>query len=211
MAKNKKEWDLEKHKKRSPQLNKTVEHQDKQFSISTRLSIILCIFSLIFGGLIASYFHIGASKDSRNKYDSLSIEHNKTQEEVMQLREELYPINRELFQKVDQILVQQNETNNERTERLIYKETGYTFDEIKQKAEQFKEIAKSYYDIGLANSILGNYEEAIKNYDKAIENNPNFADAWLSKGNALGKLGIYEEAVEAFDNAIEINPQYAGA
>ncbi len=42
-----------------------------------------------------------------------------------------YQSDKELLQKVDQILVQLNETDNKNIERLIYEETGYTFDEIK--------------------------------------------------------------------------------
>ncbi|MCK4736494.1 MAG: tetratricopeptide repeat protein, partial [Methanophagales archaeon] len=35
---------------------------------------------------------------------------------------------------------------------------------------------------------------------------PQLADAWYSKGNALGRLGRHEEAKEAFVKAHEIDP-----
>jgi Flp pilus assembly protein TadD len=52
-----------------------------------------------------------------------------------------------------------------------------------------------------------NLNKSLLYLDKAIEINPQFPEAWNSKGVALGDLGRYEDALIAFDKAIEINPQ----
>ena len=48
-------------------------------------------------------------------------------------------------------------------------------------------------------------------YDKAIKIDPNPADAWNNKGNALDKLKRYDESLICYDKAIEINPNYVDA
>jgi len=45
---------------------------------------------------------------------------------------------------------------------------------------------------------LDRYEEALEAFNRSIEIDPDNADIWLSKGNALDKLGRHEEASEAF-------------
>jgi tetratricopeptide (TPR) repeat protein len=63
-------------------------------------------------------------------------------------------------------------------------------------------------------------QRAIECLDKSIEIDPNYANAWGVKGNAVGKLAaiekiesrkkrMYEEALECFDKAIEIDPELA--
>jgi predicted O-linked N-acetylglucosamine transferase (SPINDLY family) len=65
----------------------------------------------------------------------------------------------------------------------------------------------SYHNRG---SILAefarSYSEAIDQFDKAILYNPNFADAYASKGNCLEKLKRYEDALVAYDKALSIKP-----
>jgi Flp pilus assembly protein TadD len=55
------------------------------------------------------------------------------------------------------------------------------------------------------------YNEAIQAYDKAIEIDPQKADAWYSKGNALKAQSKYDEAIKAYDKTIQLNPNYANA
>ena len=43
---------------------------------------------------------------------------------------------------------------------------------------------------------LNKYEEAIECYNKAIQINPNYSEAFYSKGSALDDLKKYEEAIE---------------
>jgi tetratricopeptide (TPR) repeat protein len=40
--------------------------------------------------------------------------------------------------------------------------------------------------------------------------NPNFAEAWNNKGNALSIQGKYNEAIEAYDEAIRLDSNLAG-
>jgi protein O-GlcNAc transferase len=65
----------------------------------------------------------------------------------------------------------------------------------------------SYHNRG---SILAeaarNYPEAIDQFDKAILYNPNFADAYASKGNCLEKLRRFEDALVNYDKALSIRP-----
>lgn len=46
---------------------------------------------------------------------------------------------------------------------------------------------------------------------KALEIDPNDADAWNNKGNALYNLGNYNEAIECYDRALKIDPKNADA
>lgn len=70
----------------------------------------------------------------------------------------------------------------------------------------------SYHNRGtiLAESAR-NYPEAIDQFDKAIVYNPNFADAYASKGSCLEKLGRHEEALTAYDKALSIRPDLEAA
>jgi tetratricopeptide (TPR) repeat protein len=52
--------------------------------------------------------------------------------------------------------------------------------------------------------FMKNYAEAIKAYDEAIKLDPNNADVWNNKGNALKKLGLTIEANEAYAKAKEL-------
>ena len=53
-------------------------------------------------------------------------------------------------------------------------------------------------------SDLGRKDEAISAYDKALEIQPDDAEAWNNKGNALSDLGRKGEAISAYDKALEI-------
>ncbi|WFU28641.1 tetratricopeptide repeat protein [Bradyrhizobium sp. CB1717] len=70
----------------------------------------------------------------------------------------------------------------------------------------------SYHNRG---SILAefarDYSNAIDQFDKAIAYNPNFADAYVSKGNCLEKLQRYEDALVAYDKALAIKPDLENA
>ncbi len=59
----------------------------------------------------------------------------------------------------------------------------------------------------------GKHDEAIKAYDEAIRLDPNDADAWYNKGEALNYMGEskYDEAIKAYDEAIRLDPQLAEA
>lgn len=68
--------------------------------------------------------------------------------------------------------------------------------------------ATEFYIEGVDLYYMGKYEGAIQAYDKAIEINPEYAQAWSGKGDALCLIGRSEEAIQAYDKAIEIDPEY---
>lgn len=73
-------------------------------------------------------------------------------------------------------------------------------------------VAIEYYNKGKDLFLLNQsqqLEESIEMFDKALEINPQFAEAYLSKGVALEMLGKHEGAVEMFNKALEINPELA--
>ena len=47
--------------------------------------------------------------------------------------------------------------------------------------------------------------------DRALTINPNLAEAWLKRGNALHDHGRYADAIDSYDKAIAIKPDYAEA
>ena len=50
------------------------------------------------------------------------------------------------------------------------------------------------------------YKEAVDAFDKAIELDPQYAEAWFQKGNALTAIGRRKEAQKAYNEAYKINP-----
>ena len=52
---------------------------------------------------------------------------------------------------------------------------------------------------------------AIDFINKAIKINPNFAEAYNERGNALNELKQLELAIKSYDQAIKLNPKYADA
>ena len=54
-------------------------------------------------------------------------------------------------------------------------------------------------------------EEAVDSYNKAIEFQPDFAEAYYNRGNALTNLGQPEAAVDNYDQVIEFQPDCAEA
>ena len=66
--------------------------------------------------------------------------------------------------------------------------------------------AQELYNKGRALMKLLRYEEAVKVFDKAIELNPQFAEAWYEKWNALTAIGWRKKAQAAYDEAHKIDP-----
>ena len=53
--------------------------------------------------------------------------------------------------------------------------------------------------------------EAVERFDKALALFPNFAEAWLGRGNALRELKRYEDAFAAYNKAAALKPNLAEA
>ena len=60
--------------------------------------------------------------------------------------------------------------------------------------------------LGLSHSSLCAYDSAIVKFSEAIELNPNFAEAYINRGNVHSCQDKYACAITDFSNAIELNP-----
>ena len=60
--------------------------------------------------------------------------------------------------------------------------------------------------LGLSHLSLCYHDSAIAKFNEAIELNPNFAEAYISRGNVHSCQGKYACAIADFSNAIELNP-----
>ena len=56
--------------------------------------------------------------------------------------------------------------------------------------------------------MLKRFEESIVHYDKALSLNPNYAEAWSNKGNALQEFKRFEESIVHYDKALNLKPGY---
>ncbi len=66
--------------------------------------------------------------------------------------------------------------------------------------------AKEWSDKAHNASIAGNYDEAILLADKAIEIDPDYADAYYTRGYANWQKKLFEKAIEDFSMVIELQP-----
>lgn len=57
----------------------------------------------------------------------------------------------------------------------------------------------------------GDFQGAIANFDKALALNPNYAEAYNSRGEAHSKLGDKQEAIKDYNQAIALDPKFAAA
>ena len=55
----------------------------------------------------------------------------------------------------------------------------------------------------------GNFKEANEACDEAIRLNPELAEAWGNKGNAILGQGNFREAIEAYDEAIRLYEKFS--
>jgi tetratricopeptide (TPR) repeat protein len=53
------------------------------------------------------------------------------------------------------------------------------------------------------------YDRAIADYNQAIQSNPNFANAYDSRGYAYAGRGDYDQAIADCNEAIRLDPNYA--
>ncbi|MEG4348322.1 tetratricopeptide repeat protein [Microcoleus sp. LAD1_D3] len=81
-------------------------------------------------------------------------------------------------------------------------------DEDGQTPEQ---KAALFFEQGLLHDFAEEYAKAIASLDKALEIKPDYHEAWINRGHALGNLGRWEEAIASFDKALEIKTDYHAA
>jgi tetratricopeptide (TPR) repeat protein len=62
---------------------------------------------------------------------------------------------------------------------------------------------------GVAKQAEGDWTAAITDFDKAIEQQPDFADAYVSRGESKYKRGDFHGALADYDHAIQLNPTLA--
>lgn len=62
--------------------------------------------------------------------------------------------------------------------------------------------------MGLALQALKRLDEALASYDKALALKPNYADAYINRGNALKDLNRLDEALASYDKALALKPNH---
>ncbi|WP_321416509.1 tetratricopeptide repeat protein [uncultured Methanomethylovorans sp.] len=67
-----------------------------------------------------------------------------------------------------------------------------------------EKIAEKWFKMAMDAKID---EKKIEYFNRSLDANPQNADAWYNKGNALYDLGRKEEAIKCYDKALEINPK----
>ena len=55
------------------------------------------------------------------------------------------------------------------------------------------------------------YDQAIADYNMAIELKPDYAQAYVNRGNAYRDKGVIDRAIADYSKAIELKPDYAQA
>jgi protein O-GlcNAc transferase len=66
-------------------------------------------------------------------------------------------------------------------------------------------------NLALALQHLGKFEEALVSLDQALALRPDYAEAWLDRGNVCASLGRSKESLAAYQRALDTNPGLAGA
>ncbi len=92
-------------------------------------------------------------------------------------------------------------------QELFLKETGKKITPLEGTKLEAWEILNK----GVSLYSLGKHENGLACYDKAIAINPEYADAYYSRGNAYYDKESLEQAIADYSKAIEINPVYLKA
>ena len=122
-----------------------------------------------------------------------------------------FPTNREVVEKASKIFLEDNDwekyislSYQERVERMI--QIRAWSDEDCQSSDQKARLLREYGR--LLSTDNKKCEDVLAYFDEAAALNPDFHEAWNSRGIALRDLGRYEEALACYDKAIEIKPDY---
>ena len=103
---------------------------------------------------------------------------------------------------------------NERLRQELAKSGKSKGQEKKTKAykKTINELdASEWFEKGYAAGTSGNYTDALAAFNKAIELNPQYANAYLNRGNVYCSFGKYNQAIKDYNKAIELNPKDAEA
>jgi murein DD-endopeptidase MepM/ murein hydrolase activator NlpD len=103
-------------------------------------------------------------------------------------------------------------------ERRCEGHTGVSFEEqiractkvIAAKPSRAR-LAIAHFNRGWALNLSGRYDRALPDFDKAITLEPDFEQAFRSKGDVYRRKGMIKQAIAEFDRAIAIKPDYATA
>jgi predicted O-linked N-acetylglucosamine transferase (SPINDLY family) len=78
-------------------------------------------------------------------------------------------------------------------------------------AQRYSRSVVLYNIAGAANGGLLRSAAALARFDKAIQLKPDYADAYINRGNALQDLKRLDEAVASYDRAIQLSPGHVDA
>ena len=71
--------------------------------------------------------------------------------------------------------------------------------------------AVKHYNLGVEHRRQGKLDLAIEEYTQAIKLKPDYAEAYLGRGNAYYDKGDYDHAIADYGQAIKLRPDYARA
>ena len=80
---------------------------------------------------------------------------------------------------------------------------------IESRREAPVNLARAYFNRGRARADRSDYLGAIRDYDRALARDPDFPDAFNSRGVAFAAMGLGAKAIEDFDRAIAQDGNYA--
>ena len=71
--------------------------------------------------------------------------------------------------------------------------------------------ARAWFSVGYLSNKRKDHGAAIDAYTRALRLNPNYAAAYINRGNAKDALGQHQAALADYDAALRLNPNFAAA
>ncbi|MCP4695881.1 MAG: tetratricopeptide repeat protein, partial [Gammaproteobacteria bacterium] len=78
---------------------------------------------------------------------------------------------------------------------------------LEESQQPPKNIAALYREQGRLLEAENRTKEALVSYENALKTNPDYYQAWRSRGLAFNNLGQYAEAIACYNKALQINPE----